>query len=118
MNNSEFARELLDRRCDGAVLELSISGPVTTPRPSLGPQSASGSGEATWPRDCVYRPYSRVWLGSSRSERPMNTCTNAGQAPARTAAPLSVVENQVGGRPRLDERATIYCELWLKFASL
>jgi hypothetical protein len=47
----------------------------------------------------------------------MNTCTNAGQAPARTAAPMSVVENQVDGRPRPDERTTKYCELWPKFAS-
>jgi hypothetical protein len=44
----------------------------------------------------------------------MNTCTNAGQAPARTAAPMSVAENQVDGRPQPDERTTKYCELWPK----
>jgi hypothetical protein len=48
----------------------------------------------------------------------MNTCTNAGQAPARTAAPMSVVENQVDGRPRPDERTVRYYELSPKLAIL
>ena len=59
----------------------------------------------------------RVWLGSSLSGRPMNTCTNAGQAPARTAAPMSVVENQVEDRPRPDERTARYYRLWPKSTS-
>jgi hypothetical protein len=45
----------------------------------------------------------------------MNTCTNAGQAPARTAAPMSVVENQVDGRPRPHEPTAMQYELWPKF---